>query len=76
MNVEWTRWMPLAAAAAVAAAAQAAPPHVLELANGDRWPNWYEGNPFRAEREKMLKGKPQAAPASKASAPVPAPAAQ
>ena len=28
--------MPLAAAAAVAAAAQAAPPHVLELANGDR----------------------------------------
>lgn len=26
----------------------------LEVANGDRWPNWYQGNPFRAARDKML----------------------
>ncbi|TXK64854.1 M28 family metallopeptidase [Alkalisalibacterium limincola] len=25
-----------------------------ELANSDRWPNWYEGNPFRAAREEMM----------------------
>jgi Zn-dependent M28 family amino/carboxypeptidase len=24
------------------------------LADSDRWPNWYEGNPFRAAREKMM----------------------
>jgi len=27
------------------------------LADGDRWPNWHEGNPFRAAREKMMAGK-------------------
>jgi len=27
------------------------------LADSDRWPNWYEGNPFRAAREKMMAGK-------------------
>lgn len=36
------------------------------LADGDRWPNWYEGNPFRAAREKMMAGKP-AAPAGAAT---------
>ena len=24
------------------------------LADSDRWPNWYQGNPFRAAREKMM----------------------
>ena len=26
----------------------------LQLANDGAWPNWYQGNPFRAEREKMM----------------------
>ncbi|MNO02864.1 hypothetical protein D3C81_2233960 [compost metagenome] len=26
-----------------------------ELAGGDRWPNWYEGNPFKAARDAMMK---------------------
>jgi Zn-dependent M28 family amino/carboxypeptidase len=30
------------------------------LADSDRWPNWYEGNPFRAAREKMMAGKGEA----------------
>lgn len=34
----------------------------LEIANGDRWPNWYSGNPFKSARDTMLKAKP-AAPA-------------
>ena len=34
-----------------------------ELAAGDRWPNWYEGNPFKAARDEMMKGK--AVPAAK-----------
>jgi Zn-dependent M28 family amino/carboxypeptidase len=29
------------------------------LADGDRWPNWYEGNPFRAAREKMMAATPK-----------------
>lgn len=32
----------------------------LEIANGDRWPNWYAGNPFKSARDAMLKGKPAA----------------
>lgn len=28
-----------------------------ELAGGDRWPNWYEGNPFKAARDAMM-GEP------------------
>jgi len=28
-----------------------------ELAAGDRWPNWYDGNPFKAARDAMMKGK-------------------
>ncbi|KAF1014286.1 MAG: Bacterial leucyl aminopeptidase [Stenotrophomonas maltophilia] len=28
-----------------------------ELADGDRWPNWYEGNPFKAARDAMMKDK-------------------
>jgi Zn-dependent M28 family amino/carboxypeptidase len=35
----------------------------LEIANDDRWPNWYSGNPFKSARDAMLKAKP-AAPAS------------
>jgi len=35
----------------------------LEIANGDRWPNWYSGNPFKSARDAMLKAKP-AEPAS------------
>ncbi len=35
----------------------------LQLANGDTWPNWYEGNAFRAAREKMMAGK-QTTPAA------------
>lgn len=30
----------------------------LEIANGDRWPNWYAGNPFKSARDAMLKAKP------------------
>jgi Zn-dependent M28 family amino/carboxypeptidase len=29
----------------------------LEIANGDRWPNWYAGNPFKNARDAMLKAK-------------------
>jgi Zn-dependent M28 family amino/carboxypeptidase len=25
-----------------------------EIAGGDRWPNWYPGNPFKAARDKMM----------------------
>jgi len=35
----------------------------LEIANGDRWPNWYAGNPFKNARDAMLKAKPTTAPA-------------
>ena len=28
-----------------------------ELAAGDTWPNWYDGNPFKAARDKMMKEK-------------------
>ncbi|MCW4455977.1 M28 family metallopeptidase [Flavobacterium sp. MXW15] len=28
-----------------------------ELAGGDRWPNWYEGNPFKAARDAQMQGK-------------------
>ena len=34
-----------------------------QLAAGDAWPNWYEGNPFKAKRDAMMKDK-----ASKAAA--------
>ena len=27
------------------------------LADGEQWPNWYEGNPFRAAREEMMSGE-------------------
>ncbi|HYG06794.1 MAG TPA: M28 family metallopeptidase [Stenotrophomonas sp.] len=33
-----------------------------ELAGGDRWPNWYPGNAFKAARDRMMKDK-AAAPA-------------
>jgi Zn-dependent M28 family amino/carboxypeptidase len=33
----------------------------LEIANGDRWPNWYAGNPFKGARDKMMKDKTAAA---------------
>ncbi len=33
------------------------------LANGDTWPNWYAGNPFRAAREAMMAAKKTPAPA-------------
>ncbi len=33
------------------------------LANGDTWPNWYAGNPFRAAREAMMAAKRTPAPA-------------
>ena len=28
-----------------------------ELAAGDRWPNWYEGNPFKATRDRMMQAR-------------------
>lgn len=28
-----------------------------ELAGGDGWPNWYEGNPFKANRDRMMEGR-------------------
>lgn len=28
------------------------------LANGEGWPNWYAGNPFRAARDAMMKANP------------------
>ena len=31
-----------------------------ELAGGDRWPNWYAGNPFKAARDAMMKDKASA----------------
>ena len=30
-----------------------------DLAAGDRWPNWYEGNPFKAARDRMMADKQQ-----------------
>jgi Zn-dependent M28 family amino/carboxypeptidase len=33
-----------------------------ELADSDRWPNWYPGNPFRATRDAMMAAKPPATP--------------
>jgi len=33
-----------------------------ELAGGDHWPNWYEGNAFKAARDAMMKGKNTATP--------------
>ena len=32
-----------------------------ELAAGSTWPNWYEGNPFKAARDKMMQGKEEKA---------------
>ncbi len=29
-----------------------------QLASGDAWPNWYEGNPFKAPRDAMMKAAP------------------
>ena len=29
-----------------------------ELASGDHWPNWYEGNPFRAARDAQMRTRP------------------
>jgi Zn-dependent M28 family amino/carboxypeptidase len=43
----------------------------LQVANGDTWPQWYEGNPFRAEREKMMAGKQPAASADAGAKPQP-----
>ena len=31
-----------------------------EVAAGQRWPNWYAGNPFKAARDRMMAGKPAA----------------
>ena len=28
-----------------------------QVANGDKWPNWYQGNPFRAARDQLLSAK-------------------
>ncbi|MBN6151356.1 M28 family peptidase [Xanthomonas sp. AmX2] len=36
-----------------------------ELAGGDAWPNWYQGNPFKAARDSMMGGAKPAQPASK-----------
>ncbi|KAF1694248.1 aminopeptidase [Pseudoxanthomonas jiangsuensis] len=33
-----------------------------ELAGGDRWPNWYDGNPFKAARDRMMADKTAASP--------------
>jgi Zn-dependent M28 family amino/carboxypeptidase len=35
-----------------------------ELAAGSAWPNWREGNEFKANRDKMMAGKPPVAPAA------------
>ena len=32
-----------------------------ELAAGGTWPNWYEGNPFKAARDKMMQAKEEKA---------------
>ena len=43
------------------------------LANGETWPNWYPGNPFRAAREKMMAARAsQGAPAAPAAPEPPA----
>ena len=34
-----------------------------DLAAGDRSPNWYQGNPFKATRDAMMAGKAEATPA-------------
>ena len=34
-----------------------------ELTSSEQWPTWYPGNPFKAARDKMMAGKPAAAPA-------------
>ena len=34
-----------------------------QLAGGDAWPNWYEGNPFKANRDAMMKNNASSAPA-------------
>ncbi len=36
------------------------------IANGDTWPNWYAGNPFRAAREAMMAKKASATTAAAA----------
>ena len=33
-----------------------------DLAGGDRWPNWYEGNAFKAARDEAMAGKQAASP--------------
>jgi len=43
------------------------------LTNGDAWPNWYPGNPFRAARDAMMAAR--AAPAAPAAPAPPADAA-
>ena len=32
-----------------------------DLAVADAWPNWYDGNPFKAARDKMMQAKTAAA---------------
>ena len=32
-----------------------------ELAGGESWPNWYDGNPFKAARDRMMDGKSSSA---------------
>ncbi len=32
-----------------------------ELSGGASWPNWYEGNPFKANRDRMMQGRSRAA---------------
>jgi Zn-dependent M28 family amino/carboxypeptidase len=34
-----------------------------ELAAGDKWPNWYEGNAFKAARDRMMPGAQKPEPA-------------
>lgn len=34
-----------------------------ELSGGNAWPNWYAGNEFKANRDKMMAAKPAPAPA-------------
>jgi len=29
-----------------------------DLAVADTWPNWYDGNPFKAARDTMMKAEP------------------
>ena len=35
-----------------------------DLAAGGSWPNWYEGNPFKAARDRMMAARPAAAEAA------------